>query len=111
MVLVISVPVKSRSAHEDFLVGRRVESALHHEDGSDGWVIGYVEDADVKIGDEIITDEEYEVLKLAIQAYNAALPPEPPPVPSRLEVLLGKVVDDTATLQDVREILRLERGL
>ena len=101
------VPVKSEVSYEDFGVGRMVISALHKEDVIAGWVIGYVEDASIKAADEIITDAEYEILKLEIQAYNAALPVVEL-APSRISILRIKVGNDTATLSDMRELYRLE---
>lgn len=74
------VPVKTHSSYADFSNGRDVDSALHREDGSPGWTVGWLDDSQLAVTDERITPAEYSLLAADIKAYNAALP-APPPLP------------------------------
>lgn len=69
--------VRSEASYADFIQrGSDVESALHRDDGSRGFVIGYVEV--LAEDDEEITQDEYDAEAQVIRDYNATLPPTPP---------------------------------
>jgi hypothetical protein len=74
--------VYSELPYEAFIAGRRVANALHYEDGTPG-CIGEV--AEMRRGDMLVSDEEWDAYKAAILAANDALPdPEVPPAPPTL---------------------------
>lgn len=69
--------VKFTGNYNEFITGRDVDSAVHYEDESDPICVGIV--PTVRTGDVPIDESEYETTKVAIFAYNATLPPTPPP--------------------------------
>ena len=85
--------VKSSGTYNDFLKGREVESAVHREDNSTGWVVGYVATKDIKVSDTQITPTEYDSIVADIRSYNLSLPvPPAPPTPAEI----AKAIADAA---------------
>ena len=66
--------VKSLESYELFRAGRRVESALHREDGLSGEVIGWVDDDARRPTDTEIDRAAYEAYAVEIRVHNAAIP-------------------------------------
>lgn len=86
----MQVRVKSEVSYSAFCRGRDIDSAVHREDDTPGFIIGLVDEATLQSTDIRITEAEYHILMDELKAYNAAymaertrlarLAPQPDPV-------------------------------
>jgi len=100
--------------------GNQVMAIYSHDTSSSavwtdrGYVRAEVDSAVVEKASRLGRDAKATVSKgrvTNVVAATNAVQPTPSPKNKRLEELRAKLKDDTATLVDMREMLRLERGL
>ena len=112
------VLVKSGLPYEEFIRGRTVVNAMHREDDSAGDCIAEVDEA--RSGDTEIDDSTYTSIASEIKSYNDSIPEDGQTVINRTARaakiarkadLHAKLAADTITDTEVREMLRIERGL
>ena len=104
--------VSSNAPYHVFISGRNVENALHHEDDSEGLVIGWV--SIVKDTDKEITQAEYDALAIGIKEHNNAIPIVVDFAvinAARIEELEERIIDGSITPEESAELIRRERGL
>ena len=112
------VLVKSSLPYEEFTHGRKVIDAMHRRDDSPGECIALVDAA--RSGDTEIDDSTYTSIASEIKSYNDSIPEDEQIVidrtareakVARKADLHAKLSADTITDVEIREMLRLERGL
>ena len=67
------IPIKSALPYEDFISGRDVDDSTHYEDGTPG-TVGWINVADMRIGDTGISEAELASIAAVMTAANALLP-------------------------------------
>jgi hypothetical protein len=102
--------VKSEVPYNNFIAGRAMQSSVHQEDDSPGWVIGWTEEAVIRAADIVITESQYLDLVEEIQAYNAALPPLPREVTAleRVQAEFASAATDTERIAILARLLNLD---
>lgn len=102
--------VKSECPYNDFIAGRTMQSSVHQEDDSPGWVTGWTEEPVIQATDIIITEAQYLDLVEEMQEYNAALPPLPREVTAleRIQTEFASAATDTERIAILARHLNLD---